>query len=294
MGVNVLQEQRPDLQTSLAYRMAVGDLVVTALNDSYIPFPAEAMTRISSDDIRALNYSRRIARPHVFVNAFLVNDGVRTLLIDTGCGFDTAPTPGRLIEAMTSVGVSPTDISAVLMTHLHSDHIGGITKPSGEPAFPNAEIVVPHEELKFWLNDPPAGAGGPVLDHFNAVARVQPLMNRLRGATAGEVIPNIYLNPEPGHTPGHCGYLIDSRNEQLLIWGDIVHQPQVQCPRPEAGVIWDIDYEAAVATRRRVLDQVASDELCVGGMHTDFHPFGYVTKEHGRYEFVHRLWSPIL
>jgi glyoxylase-like metal-dependent hydrolase (beta-lactamase superfamily II) len=292
-SAGVPRQPRPVRQASLAYHVAVGDLTVTALNDSFMPSPAEAMTAVTPEEVDALNSAKHIAHPHISVNAFLVASPTFTVLIDTGCGLDTGPEPGRLIEAMASVGVKPSEISAVLMTHLHSDHVGGITNPEGGAAFPNAEIIAHEAELEFWLSDPPRGTPGPVLDHFNAAARVRRLMDRLRGVAGGEVLPGIYLNPEPGHTPGHSGYLLDSRSEQVLVWGDIVHQPQIQIARPDVGVIWDVDRDAAVNARRRTLDQVASDGMCIAGMHIDFHPFGFITRHGKEYEFVRRPWSAV-
>jgi glyoxylase-like metal-dependent hydrolase (beta-lactamase superfamily II) len=282
----------PEHQPSRAYHVRVGDVVVTALNDSYLPFPADAMTALSDADRLELNDRSRQPDPHVAVNAFLITRAGRRTLVDTGCGADTAPEPGVLMEALRSIGVGPEDISAVLMTHLHSDHVGGLTNVDGSAAFPNAEIVLHEAEIEFWLNDPPARTDGPLLEHFSAAARAQPLRSRMRAVTDGEVLPGIHILPEPGHTPGHSGYVIDSGNQQLLIWGDIVHQPQLQFARPEAGVIWDVDHEGAAATRTRMFDRVASDNLYVAGMHLGFHPFGYVVKERGRYTFVRKAWSP--
>ena len=98
--------------------------------------------------------------------------------------------------------------------------------------------------------------------------------------------------PEPGHTPGHSGWLIASGAESLLIWGDIVHMPGVQFPRPGAGMGFDVDGDQAIATRQRIFDMAATDRLAVAGMHLDFPCFGHVAKASKGYAFIPNVWTP--
>jgi glyoxylase-like metal-dependent hydrolase (beta-lactamase superfamily II) len=107
-------------------------------------------------------------------------------------------------------------------------------------------------------------------------------------------LPGITLVPEPGHTPGHSGWLIASGNESLLIWGDIVHMPGIQFRRPDAGITFDVDGAQAIATRRRIMDMAATDRLLVAGMHLDFPCFGHVARENEGYAFIPDVWTPSL
>jgi len=133
-----------------------------------------------------------------------------------------------------------------------------------------------------------------VLVHVPYAVRCRAYGDRIRPVRGGPVAPGITLVPHPGHTPGHSGYLIESRGERLLIWGDIVHQPHIQLARPEAGSLWDVDHTAAVATRRRVLDLAAREGLTVAGCHLDFPAVGHIARAGDGYAFVPRVWSPIV
>ena len=82
-----------------------------------------------------------------------------------------------------------------------------------------------------------------------------------------------------GHTPGHTGWLIQSRGERLLIWGDLVHLASIQVPRPDAALVFDVDPQAASATRRRMFERVAADKLKVAGAHLDFPGFGAIVRK---------------
>jgi glyoxylase-like metal-dependent hydrolase (beta-lactamase superfamily II) len=125
-----------------------------------------------------------------------------------------------------------------------------------------------------------------------ARATIAAYADRTRLLTAGEALPNISILPEPGHTPGHSGWLIVSGGESLLIWGDIVHMPGVQFPRPEAGMGFDVDGAAAIETRKRIMEMTATDRLLVAGMHLDFPGFGHVARAAGGYAFIPDVWTP--
>ncbi|HEY9214880.1 MAG TPA: MBL fold metallo-hydrolase, partial [Ancylobacter sp.] len=107
--------------------------------------------------------------------------------------------------------------------------------------------------------------------------------DRLRTFEAGEVLPGITAVPLPGHTAGHTGYRLDSGDESLLVWGDIVHFPQIQVPRPEVSIAFDQDARLAAATRSRLLDSVASDRLLIAGMHLGEPGFAHIKRTGGSY-----------
>ena len=106
-----------------------------------------------------------------------------------------------------------------------------------------------------------------------------------------EVFPGVTSVPLHGHTPGHSGYMISSGNESLLIWGDIVHVPDIQIPRPEVTIEFDTDPHAAAATRKRLLDQVTTDRQLVAGMHMHFPGFAHVTRDDDGYRMVPEPWD---
>jgi glyoxylase-like metal-dependent hydrolase (beta-lactamase superfamily II) len=106
-----------------------------------------------------------------------------------------------------------------------------------------------------------------------------------------EVSPGVTSMPLHGHTPGHSGYMIASGNDSLLIWGDIVHVPDIQIPRPEVTIEFDTDPPAAAATRKRVLDMVTKDRQLVAGMHMHFPGFAHVVKRGDEYMMLPEPWD---
>ncbi len=113
-----------------------------------------------------------------------------------------------------------------------------------------------------------------------------PYRDRTRRIGGGEIFSGISAHPQPGHTLGHTGWLIASRDDALLIWGDIVHISGVQFARPDAALTFDLDPDMARKARRRVLDWVATDRIRVAGAHLDLPSFGYVSRKDAGYAFT--------
>lgn len=291
-SAGVTLEQAPGYQ-----RFAVGDATVTGLADGTFKLTAELMPTL---DEAAFERAMRDAFLNVEggayaapVNAFLVQRGGRTVLIDAGGSPRFQPTMGALDEQLEAAGVAAADVDAVLMTHLHPDHTGGLIGPTGA-AFPNAELVVREEEIAFWT-DPATRAAlpepmRPLVDALNATLALYE-GRIVRSSGDAEVAPGITPVHLPGHTPGHTGYRIADDGEQLLIWGDVIHAAAIQFAEPRAFVAYDSDPETAVATRLRVLDEVATDRVRVAGMHMPFPGLGHVVREGAGYRLVQSEWE---
>jgi glyoxylase-like metal-dependent hydrolase (beta-lactamase superfamily II) len=214
--------------------------------------------------------------------------------VDAGCGNSMGPMLGDLARNLAALGVQPDAISTVLLTHLHPDHAQGLLDDRGTSAFPNAGIVLHEDELAFWTSDDElARAPAQWQGHFTqARAAIAAYRERMRTTRGGEVLPGIIAIPEPGHTPGHTGWLVSSEGDALLIWGDIVHLHGVQFARPGAGLTVDVDGPQAIATRQRVMDMAAKDRLRIAGMHIDFPAFGHIVRAGKGYVFVPEVWRP--
>lgn len=277
-------------QFPAAYRRPAGTFIVTALGDGYLDLPADMLTGIAPDEVAALLHAQFHApSPRISVNAFLLQGGGKTILIDTGAGRGKRPTMGRLSRSLGAAGVSPEQIDLILLTHLHSDHVGGLLAEGGTAFFPRAELAIARAELDYW-RDPQAESQAPEARRPGfATARdaIEPYRARTRVIGAGEIAPGIAAVPLPGHTPGHTGYLID---DTLLVWGDIAHVPDVQTPHPEVCTRFDVNPAQAEATRRHVLDMAASERLAVTGMHLHFPGFSHVLREGDGYRLVPEAW----
>jgi len=258
----------PPQSTCGFYRRTIGDLVVTMIVDGSETFSFD----ILSDNVTAEEAKKLLVAaghpplPCMPVNAYVVQDGKRTVLIDSGDG-NSMGSGGRLHAELAAANIAAANVDTILLTHAHPDHVGGLAV-GGSPLFPNAELILHSAELEFWQSERTIQKA-PHLQQVRDLAcnTFLAYQDCLRPMGGGEVVPGISLQPLPGHTPGNSGYLIQSGKESVLIWGDIVHWPDIQIPHPEVTLSFDIDPAQMICTRKRLLEQVASENILIGGMH---------------------------
>ncbi|MFY0614508.1 MAG: MBL fold metallo-hydrolase [Hyphomicrobiaceae bacterium] len=289
---------QPNSQVPAVYHHRIGDVTVTALSDGVLERGHDMMRNVPEDEAR-VHLTNAFRNAFLLsVNAFLLRFRDRTVLVETGSGNYLGPEAGKLLGNLKTAGVSPNDIDTVLLTHMHPDHSAGLTDmTTGQANYPNAELVVHENEPKFWFDDTAmskATEREKTLMFQQAREQCAPYQDRLRTFTTGEVLPGITAVPCHGHTPGHCGFLIESSDQSLLIWGDTVHMPEVQVPRPEVTMVVDVDPDMAEASRRRIFDMAAHERLLVTGMHLHFPGFGHVAKSGDSYQFIAEPWRQIL
>jgi glyoxylase-like metal-dependent hydrolase (beta-lactamase superfamily II) len=219
------------------------------------------------------------------------------VLLDTGTGGQIAPTAGTLDANLAAAGIDPKAIDQIVISHFHPDHINGLKDPDGKLIFPNAEIMVPEPEWAFWMDEANMAAAPPGLrlsflnfrrifsDIARDVTRFQP---------GREVAPGISTIAAPGHTPGHTVFAVQSGRESLLVLSDTTQHPALFARHPEWQPIFDIDGNAAVATRKQLLDRAATDRMLVTGYHFPFPACGHIVKTATGYEHVPALWQPNL
>lgn len=284
------------MQHSGIHSIRVGDVTVTALNDGQFQASTAIVNGVTEEQAAAAEQAAfRVLPPRITISSYLLEIGGRKVLVDTGCGTAFGPAMGRARGKLETLGLAPADISAILVTHAHIDHVSGLVDGEGKPWFPNAEIVINGAETAFWLNDTIAAAAPEAAKGAFATAQgaLRPYAARTRTVSHGqEGLPGITCHHLPGHTPGHSGWLIASGADSLLIWGDVVHLPGIQFAHPQAGLAFDTDSDQARTTRAKALDMAATDRLLVAGMHLDFPSFGHVVRAGGAYAFVPVVWRP--
>jgi glyoxylase-like metal-dependent hydrolase (beta-lactamase superfamily II) len=156
-----------------------------------------------------------------------------------------------VLANIAAAGVDP----AVLLTHMHPDPSAGLSDPAtGRRYFSNAELVVHENEPAHWFDDDAMAKASERqrrLYFMCAREQITPYKDRTRLVQKGEVFPGVIAVPCHGHTPGHTSFLISSRNEQLLIWGDTVHVPEIQTARREVCMEFDTDLVVVAPARVR-------------------------------------------
>jgi glyoxylase-like metal-dependent hydrolase (beta-lactamase superfamily II) len=285
---------QPAQQIPGVYHRKIGDIVVTAVSDGYLDSTLEVMRNVDLDKAHAI--LREAFRParRTSVNTFLIHSKSRVAIIDTGSGNYLLPTAGFVQRNLAAAAIDPKSIDTVLLTHMHPDHSAGLTDMSnGQLLFPNAELVMHENELPHWFDDgamAKADERSKKLFFLAGREQVMPYKNRTRLFRQGEVFPGVTAVPSHGHTPGHTAYLIASGNDQLMIWGDTVHVPEVQTAFPEAGMAFDTDLAAAAVSRKRMFDRVSADRVLIAGMHLHFPAFSRLARRGEAYALYNEAW----
>ncbi|MGU3496723.1 MBL fold metallo-hydrolase [Xanthobacteraceae bacterium A53D] len=229
-----------------------------------------------------------------FVNSYspaLIDTGSEVILVDTGFGAAARPRGmGRLEDGLKAAGYSPEDITLVVLTHMHGDHIGGLMK-DGKPAFPKARYMAGQVEYDFWTDK--ARAGTPAEGNQKAVlANVAPLVEKITFIKDGStVVSGITAMAAPGHSPGHLVFNVESDGRRLILTGDTANHFVLSLQRPDWEVRFDMDKAQAAATRKKVFDMIAADRVAFLGYHMPFPAVGFLEKEEVGYRFVPKSYQ---
>ncbi|MBP2301914.1 MBL fold metallo-hydrolase [Azospirillum picis] len=272
------------------YRFAVGDLRVAALSDGTLPLGIKPLVKgLPPERIDALLAERFERDPlETSINAFLIEAGPRLLLVDTGAGQLFGPYGGKLPASLAAAGYRPDQVTDILLTHIHTDHSGGLAL-DGRMVFPNATVHVGQADVDFFLDRGNLARGLQARHYDEAVATVGLYLKAGKVkpfAEQSEILPGVTAIPTPGHTPGHAFYRVASRGETIEFWGDIIHVGPVQFPHPEATVAFDIDQDAARAQRlKRFAEEAGSGQLTAAA-HLGFPGLGRLRRDDDAYRWV--------
>ncbi len=265
------------------YKTQVGEIEVIALSDGTIGLDPVLLNGDTKQVQDALLKGYEQGPVSTSVNAYLFKLQGRLILVDAGTSELFGPTLGKLPAAIRSAGFSPEQVSDILVTHIHTDHTGGLML-GNDRVFPNARVHVERKEIEFWLN---AANRGTLAEPFRvffdqANAKVTPYVKSgqiqaFDGAT--ELFPGVLSIPAPGHTPGHTVYQLTSKGQKIVFWGDVLHVAAVQLPDPSVTIQYDVTPAQARAQRDALFADAAEKGYLVAPAHINFPGFGHLRKE---------------
>lgn len=221
---------------------------------------------VSGDEFAAVSAQNFIPadKSQFFFTPTVVNTGSETVLFDTGLS-----ATGTL-AALNAAGVQAEDVDIVVLTHMHGDHIGGLTDDGGNPTYPNARYVTGQIEYDHW-----AAAENERFD-----GKVKPFAEKMSFLGDGDsVVSGITAVSSFGHTPGHMSYVVESGGESVLLMADTANHYVWSLAYPEWEVKFDMDKAAAAASRKKILGMAAADRMPIIGYHMPFPGMGFVTDE---------------
>jgi glyoxylase-like metal-dependent hydrolase (beta-lactamase superfamily II) len=283
------------------YRYKIGSFELTALYDGiwYRPITDAFIRNAPFAEVEhaldaAFMPHDSLATPFT---TLVVNTGRKLVLIDTGTGGQIAPSAGVLRDNLAAAGIDPKAVDAIVISHFHPDHINGIKDKDNALIFPNAEIMVPEPEWAYWMDDANLNAAAADLkltfrNQRRIFADIEKQVTRF--APGKEVAPGVVTLPAPGHTPGHTVFAIHSGDQSLMVLSDTAQHPAVFARHPDWQAAFDIDGDAAVATRKKLFDRAAADRMLVTGYHFPFPACGHLVKTASGYEHVPVEWQPKL
>ncbi len=275
-----------------AHRFTVGKATITVVSDGSLTLPLSFVLPTTLEEYRqtilapALSGGALLAQ----VNVAIVETGNARILIDTGAGPDFVPTLGKLPDRLGAAGIAPESITHVVFTHGHPDHLWGVIDPLGDGSlFPKARHVMTHRERDFWLKPGveklvPAAMEGMAAGTQRRMKQIEERIDAVHPGT--EIVSGVGLVDTPGHTPGHASIHVKVGGESLMIGGDALSQSIVSFEKPEWRWGPDLDPDQGVATRKKLLDQLATDKIALLGYHLPWPGLGRVEKKDTAWRWV--------
>jgi glyoxylase-like metal-dependent hydrolase (beta-lactamase superfamily II) len=281
------------------YRVMLGDFEVTALSDGTVALPMDKLMTNTSPDktLKALERAHLKTPVETSVNAYLINTGSKLVLIDSGAGALFGPTLGKLAANIKAAGYQPEQIDEIYITHMHGDHVGGLAA-NGIPQFTNAIVRADQHDADFWLSqanldkapDDAKGSFKGAMASLNGYLQAGKF-KAFDGDT--ELVPGIKAIASHGHTAGHSIYLVESKGQKLMLWGDLMHLAAVQFDNPSVTIKFDTDSKAAAAQRKKAYAEAAKQGYLVGSTHLSFPGLGHLRTEGKAYAWIPLNYSPM-
>jgi glyoxylase-like metal-dependent hydrolase (beta-lactamase superfamily II) len=291
------ETSKPSDQNAGIYRLKLGAFEITVLSDGSFTLPSPLLaTNLAEPELKEFVRANHLGADtfRVQMNVVLVNAGDHRVLIDAGRGGSSLPTTGHLAANLQAAGIDPTAIDLVVLTHAHPDHLwGAVDTKAGTMRFPNARYVISDVEWEYWSDPERRGSvperwRGMVPGTQSAFKLIADRTTRIKSGT--EIVPGIATMETYGHTPGHTSIQLASNGEQALVAADAITNQLISFAHPEWKPGYDGEMDQAVLSRRRLLDQAATDRVLFLGYHLPFPGVGNVARDGAAYRWVPEHW----
>jgi len=280
------------LRAFAATDMALGAAQLTTLSDGNLVLPLDFLI----GDLPQAQAIEALAQHGITgdtltppCNLTLYRDGTNTVLFDAGSGPGFMPSAGHLADALDAAGITPDEITHVLFTHAHPDHLWGVLDDFDDPVFAGATHMIGQAERDYWTDPATVETIGEDRASFavGAARRLEAIADRLETFTGGqEVLPGIMAHDTPGHTPGHISFEVRQGNAAAMVVGDAIGNGHLALAHPGWASGADQDAEQGIATRLRLLDRLAAEGMPMVGFHLPEGGLGRVERAGDAYRFV--------
>jgi glyoxylase-like metal-dependent hydrolase (beta-lactamase superfamily II) len=296
-GESVRTQPAVEQQGAYTYSFRVGDIRITALSDGTVPGDLHELLRDTTNQkTDGLLEKGFVANPvEISINVFMFKLGTRVFLVDTGSG-DLFPKGfgGKLLESLAAAGVRSEQVTDILLTHAHDDHMGGLLH-NGALAFPNATVHVGKADVDFFqdrANAAKAQYGMNYFDDYFASLKHYVDAGKVQTFDGTTVIaPGITATVHPGHTPGSAFYTVESAGQKIVFVGDIIHVGEVQFPAPSVTITYDVDRKRAAQVRVAAFATFTHDGTLIAVPHISFPGVGHIRAAGTGYEWVPTVYG---
>jgi glyoxylase-like metal-dependent hydrolase (beta-lactamase superfamily II) len=274
------------------YRFTVGDAEVTVVSDGGLDLgnPKGTFTGVSDEEMSKMLTDNFLNPADILLeqNSPIVNIGDKLVLFDTGMGTSKmfGNTTGRQQKSMKEAGIKAEDIDAVVFSHGHIDHIGGVVGEDGKSLFPNAQFYIAESDFIYWMDYDKAG---PKLKDFVDHARknLTPVRDRLVFyKNEQEFLPGVTALAAPGHTVGHTIFMISSGGKSFCYTADLTHHPILLMEKPRMEFSFDTDPKQAAGSRVKMLDMLATNRIPILAYHYAWPGIGHVAKTGEGFHYI--------
>ena len=274
-------------QAPYFYRFKLGGAECTVVSDGQLPLgnPVNSFNNITKDEMERELHDNFLPAQSAALeqNVLIANLGDRVVLFDTGMGEDhsSGPSTGKLMPSIRAAGIDPASVDAVVMSHAHIDHCGGLLAADGSLNFPNAQYFLGEPDFAYWTNDSKVPATYPNRAHFLSQAQrnLLPIKDRIHFYRDNEeILPGVTALSAPGHTISHTIFMIDHDGHQLCYIGDLAHHPVLLLEHPRTHFAYDTDPAQSAESRVRMFDMLASNRTAILAYHFAWPGVGHVAK----------------